>query len=104
MAPQQEPYPEASQSTTALVLGLVGLLGGVSAVFLGVLGLLAGFLSPFGWYLGRKEMKAIDAGLRDPTNRGTAKAGMILGIVGTVFIVLAIALFVVIVIAVLLDA
>jgi hypothetical protein len=49
-------------------------------------------------------MKAIDAGLRDPTNRGTAKAGMILGILGTVFIVLAVALFAVIVIAVLLDA
>jgi len=101
MAPQQEPYPEASQSTTALVLGLLGLLGGVAAVFLGVLGLLVGFLSPFGWYLGRKEMKAIDAGLRDPTNRGTAKAGMILGIIGTVFIVFAIAVYVVIVIAVL---
>ena len=104
MAPQPEPYPEASQATTALVLGLLGLLGGVSGLLFGILGLLVGFLSPFGWYLGRKEMKAIDAGLRDPTNRGTAKAGMILGIVGTGFIVLAIALFVVIVIAVLFGA
>ena len=48
--------------------------------------------SPFAWYLGRKETKSIDAGLRDPVNRTNAKIGMILGIVGTVIMVLLAAL------------
>ena len=104
MAPRPEPYPEASRAVTALVLGLIGLLGGVLGLLIGILGLLVGFLSPFGWYLGRKEMKAIDAGLRNPTNRGTAKAGMVLGIVGTIFTVLVVALFAVAVIVVLSGA
>ncbi len=104
MASQPEPYPEASQAVTAFVLGLLGSLGGVFSVLLGGFGLLVGFLSPFGWYLGRKEIKAIDGGLRDPANRGRAKAGMILGIVGTVFIVLGIAFFALIVFAIFLDA
>ena len=103
-APQPEPYPEPSQAVTALVLGILGILGGLSVFLLGILGLLVAFLGPFGWYLGRKEMKAIDGGLRNPTNRGTAKAGMVLGIVGTVFTVLSIAFWAVIIFAVFLDA
>jgi len=66
-------YPEASESTTALVLGILGLI-------------VCGILGPFAWYIGNKEVKAIDEGRRDPTNRGTANAGKILGAVGTVFL------------------
>lgn len=70
-------YPEQSQATTALVLGIVGVA-------------LCGLLGPFAWWIGGKEVKAIDAGRRPPENRGQAQAGRILGIVETVFILLAI--------------
>lgn len=68
------PYPEASQATTVLVLGILGL-----PFFCGV-------LAPFAWVMGNRELAAIDSGLRPPENRGTANAGRILGIVGTVFL------------------
>lgn len=63
-------YPEESRATTALVLGVLGLVG-------------FGILAPFAWYVGWKELRAIDVGRRPPENRGTAVAGMVLGIVGT---------------------
>lgn len=68
-------YPEPSQATTALVLGIVGI------VCCQILGIPA-------WIIGQKELDAIDAGRRDPTNRGTANAAKILGIVGTVLLAL----------------
>jgi hypothetical protein len=70
----QTPYPEQSQATTALVLGILGLV------------ICGGILSPFAWVMGNKEMQAIDAGRRPPENRGTANAAKILGIVGTVLL------------------
>lgn len=74
-------YPEASQATTALVLGILGIV-------------ICGILAPFAWSIGAKELAAIDSGLRPPENRGTANAGRILGIIGTVL--LGIGLFVVV--------
>ena len=64
-------YPEQSKATTVLVLGILGIV-------------ICSVLAPIAWYLGNEEVRAIDAGRRDPTNRGTANAGRILGIVGTV--------------------
>jgi len=69
--PQQ--YPEGSESTTALVLGILGIV-------------VCGILGPFAWYIGNREVRAIDEGRRDPSNRGSANAGKILGIVGTVLL------------------
>jgi uncharacterized membrane protein YjgN (DUF898 family) len=69
----QSPYPEASQATTALVLGILGIV-------------ICQVLAPFAWSMGAKEMQAIDAGRRPPENRGTANAAKILGIVGTVLL------------------
>lgn len=66
-------YPEQSQATTALVLGILGIV-------------ICGILAPFAWSMGNKELAAIDAGRRPPDNRGTANAGRILGIVGTVLL------------------
>jgi hypothetical protein len=66
-------YPEASQATTALVLGILGIL-------------ICGIMAPFAWSIGSKELAAIDSGRRPPENRGTANAGRILGIVGTVLL------------------
>jgi hypothetical protein len=76
--PQQPPYqgyPEASQSTVILVLGILGLI-------------VCQVLSPIAWYMGNQEVTAIDTGRRDPAGRGTANAGRILGIIGTVFLIL----------------
>lgn len=78
-------YPEASQATTILVLGIIGVV-------------LCQLLGPVAWVMGNNELQAIDAGRRAPENRGTANAGRILGIIATVL--LAISILVVILIAV----
>lgn len=67
-------YPEASQAATALALGIIGLFVGV--------------LAPFAWWMGQRELEAVDAGRRPPENRGTAKVAKVLGIIGTVLLLL----------------
>ncbi|HEX5678952.1 MAG TPA: DUF4190 domain-containing protein [Alcanivorax sp.] len=62
------------RGTLVLTLGLVSML----------------LFSPLGvvaWILGVLELKAMDRGERDPAGRGTAIAGMIFGIIGTVMMV-----------------
>lgn len=66
-------YPEASQATTALVLGIVGLL-------------MCGIVSPVAWVIGHKEVAAIDSRRRPPENRSAANAGRILGIIGSLLL------------------
>ncbi|MFP3882639.1 MAG: DUF4190 domain-containing protein [Actinomycetota bacterium] len=70
-------YPEASQATTILVLGIIGIV-------------LCQLLGPIAWVMGNNELQAIDAGRRSPENRGTANAGRILGIISTVLLALGI--------------
>lgn len=77
MTSQDAPYPEQSQATTALVLGILSIV-------------CCGILGPFAWNIGQKELNAIDAGRRPPVNRGNANAGKILGIIGTAFLILGI--------------
>ena len=80
-----QPFPSVPnhpQANTALVLGIVALGGG----FVCGLPILAG---PFAWYLGSKVRREVDA---DPTRyagRSEANAGMILGIIATVLMLLA---------------
>jgi len=69
-------YPEASRASVILVLGILGVA---------VLQL----LGPFAWVMGNRELEAIDAGRRPPEGRSSAKAGRILGIIGTVLLALA---------------
>ena len=66
-------YPESSQGVLALVLGIVSV---VSLPFLG----------PVAWWLGLSDRRAVDAGRRDPSGRGMALAGYVLGIVATVLL------------------
>lgn len=73
----QPPEYEASQSTLALVLGIV------SMVCLPLLG-------PAAWAVARAELKAIDSGRRDPTNRRVATAAQVLGIMGSLILVAAV--------------
>ena len=76
-----EQYPEASEATTALVLGILSFV-------------LCGVLAPFAWSIGNREVQAIDAGRRPPQNRGTAQAGKILGLIGTILLIIAVAVLV----------
>lgn len=66
------PHPRA---TAALVLGIVSVVGLVVGVTL--------VLGPLAWYYGAVAMRGID---REPTRwggRGAAKAGLIMGMIGT---------------------
>jgi ABC-type Fe3+ transport system permease subunit len=76
--PQQ--YPEPNQATQAVILAIIGLLT-------------CGVLSPYAWYVGNKEVKAIDEGRRDPSDRGSARTARILGIMGTLVLVVAFVVF-----------
>ena len=75
--PSNQMYPEASQATTILVLGILSIV-------------VCQILGPFAWVMGNKELLAIDEGRRPPENRGNANAGRICGIIGTVLLVLSI--------------
>jgi len=68
-------YPEQSSAVLALVLGILGLVS-------------VGLLAPFAWWIGRAEEMAIADGRRDPANLQMATAGKVLGIVGTILLVL----------------
>jgi len=68
--------PSSSRATTSLVLGILGFL-------------CCQLCAPFAWYLGAKELKAIRAGLAPASGEGTAKAGWILGIIGSILLVFA---------------
>jgi hypothetical protein len=73
--PPSAPAKSSSRATTSLVLGIVGFL-------------CCQLCAPFAWYIGNQEVKAIKAGQSPIEGQGTAMAGMILGIIGTVFLVL----------------
>ncbi|HEY6635757.1 MAG TPA: DUF4190 domain-containing protein [Acidimicrobiia bacterium] len=78
-------YPEQSQATTILVLGILGIV-------------ICGILAPFAWSMGNKELAAIDSGRRAPENRGTANAGRILGIIGTVLLAAGVVLLILVIV------
>ena len=61
------------------LMELIAVLGILAVVLCQILG-------PFAWSMGNKELAAIDGGRRPPENRGTANAGRILGIIGTVLL------------------
>ncbi|MFC6154072.1 DUF4190 domain-containing protein [Nocardioides yefusunii] len=83
----QLPPPPHPRATTAMVLGLVGLVGGLTCG----LGFL---LSPFAWAIGSRTVKEIDASKGQLAGRDQANTGRITGIVGTVLLVLAIVAFI----------
>ena len=66
-----------SNATLILVLGIVGLL-------------CCSLLGPVVWYMGKQELQGIAEGRLPAANEGTAKAGMILGIITTILLILSI--------------
>ena len=64
--------PASNRAIWSLVLGILGLI-------------LCGLLAPFAWWLGAAELRDIKAGLSPDSGQGLATAGMVLGIIGTVF-------------------
>ena len=73
---QPPPHP---QSTTAMVLGIVGLVA-------------CGLASPFALWLGRKSQREIDASGGQVSGRGQAQAGFIMGLIGTALLALVVVL------------
>jgi hypothetical protein len=72
MAPQQY-APDHPRATTSLVLGILGVV-------------LCQVLAPFAWVIGKRTVDEIDASGGRMGGRGSAQAGYILGIVGTVLL------------------
>ena len=74
----QENDPKA---TTSLVLGILGVV-------------CCSIAAPFAWSIGKKAVNEIDASGGRLGGRGQAQAGYILGIVGTVLLILGILFFI----------
>lgn len=89
VAPGGNPYatsyqvvPDHPSATTALVLGLISLIGGF------VLCGLPWFVAPFAWVIGSRVVREVDASNGQLGGRGNGQAGMIMGIIGTALLVL----------------
>jgi hypothetical protein len=80
---QEAEKSPSSRAIASIVLGILGLISGC--------GLLV--FSPLAWYLGRKELKAIQAGLSPKSGEGYARVGVVLGIIGTTICVLLLLLY-----------
>ncbi len=65
----------STQAITSLVLGILSLV-------------CCPLLAPIAWFIGSQEVKAIREGRSPIAGEGIAKAGMIIGILGTVWMVL----------------
>jgi len=76
IAPPPAQAAASSQATTALIVGIVGVV-------------CCGLAAPFAWYLGNKELQLIAAGQSSPAGQGAAQAGKILGMVGSALLILA---------------
>lgn len=64
-------YSMPSRSSTILTLGILGLV-------------VCGIMGPIAWAMGSEELRRIDEGLTDPTQRGTVVAGKVCGIIATI--------------------
>ncbi|MHC4598230.1 MAG: hypothetical protein ACYS47_04420 [Planctomycetota bacterium] len=82
----QDTYQPAAGSgtgraTAAMVLGIVGLIFTVCCCGGGMFGLISSIVA---WVLGHQEVKAIQQGRSNWEGLGQARAGMIMGIIGTI--------------------
>lgn len=70
-------YPYQSQASTVMVLGILSLV-------------VCGLLGPIAWSMGNTELGRIDRGEVDPSNRGSAVAGRICGMIASIMIIVGI--------------
>ena len=84
-------------ATTSMTLGIVSLVCAGLALFCCVT-LPGVFCAPFGWVLGNRAKRWIDANPGLYSNRGQAEAGVVMGIIGTVLSVLIVAAIIVFVV------
>jgi hypothetical protein len=79
------PVPPAHpQSTLAMVLGLVALIGSLFTCGLTLV------VAPFAWAVGHSAVKEIEASYGRLGGESQARSGMVMGIVGTVLLILAV--------------
>jgi hypothetical protein len=79
VAPPIPPQPQAQSASTQAIAALI----------LGILGIICcGIAAPIAWYIGDQELKAILAGTSPVAGEVLAKTGKILGIIGTVLLVI----------------
>ncbi|WP_040838784.1 DUF4190 domain-containing protein [Nocardia brevicatena] len=71
------PPPDHPQATTVLILGLLGVV-------------FCQLVAPFAWVMGKRALNEIDASGGTVGGRNSVMAGYVCGIIGTVFIVLAV--------------
>ncbi|MBC9227376.1 DUF4190 domain-containing protein [Aeromicrobium sp. zg-636] len=74
------PPPKHPKATLILILGILGLI-------------VCGALAPFAWVMGNRVVAEIDANPGVYEGRGEAQAGRILGIIGSVMLILAVLAF-----------
>lgn len=72
--------PKHPQATLAMVLGIIGLTG--------IMCYVTALVAPFAWWIGAKATREIDADPARYGGRGEASAGKIMGIIGTVLLIL----------------
>ncbi len=90
-APPEGVYPPAFPPGPAAPFAATGLKAhrATLVLALGIVGLLCcGPVSIVAFLFGKKDLEEMDAGLMDPSGRGTTNVGRILGIVGMVFFAL----------------
>ena len=69
--------PEHPKATTSMVLGILGVV-------------LCQVIAPFAWVMGKRTVAEIDASGGRLAGRGQAQAGYILGIIGTVLLIVSV--------------
>lgn len=72
--------PKHPQATLAMVLGIIGLTS--------IMCYITALVAPFAWWIGAKAVKEIDADPSRPGGRSEAMAGKIMGIIGTVMLII----------------
>ena len=80
-APAAHHYMFPSRATSILVLGICSIV-------------LCQLLGPIAWVMGNEELRRIDAGQTPLNDRSSAQAGQVCGIIGTVFALALIGLFI----------
>ena len=98
--PQQQYYgqgapvayaPDHPKATTSLILGILGIV-------------LCQIIAPFAWRIGKRTVDEIDASNGQLGGRGSAQAGYVMGIIGTVLLGLSLLFLVFIIVVAVIGA